>query len=159
MLACVLLPEGRADLVRRLFAVSPLIEQSGTDDDPVAFLDLRGLGRIHRHAPGVFRAVHAALAPEQARGMAVAGNRFTAEVAARHACGPVMVAPGEEALFLSRLPLSVLPLSKALARRLRPLGLETLGDFASLPCASVERRYGQEGVRLHRLARVVDIAH
>jgi len=61
-----------------------------------------------------------------------------------------------DTLFLSRLPLSALPLPEGLARRLRPLGLETLGDFASLPVGSVERRYGQAGVALHRLARGLD---
>ena len=65
-------------------------------------------------------------------------------------------APGDEAQFLAHLPLTALPMSVGLARRLAPLGLESLGDLASLPCASVERRYGPEGVALHRLARGED---
>jgi hypothetical protein len=88
--------------------------------------------------------------------MALASNRFTAEVAARYGRGPVAIAPGEEGLYLSRLPLAALPLPAELARRLAPLGLETLGDFASLPVAAVESRYGPEGVALHRLARGED---
>ncbi len=184
MFACVLLPvlsgvglsgvgpgpqATEAELVQKLFAVSPLLEhrtalEHRSDDEAggLVFLDVRGISRFHhfatgkRGAAGVFEAVRRALAPLVPRGMALAPNRFTAEVAARYQRDPVMVAPGDEALFLSRLPLSALPLPAELARRLVPLGLRTLGDFASLPVAAVERRYGQAGVALHRLARGED---
>lgn len=152
MLACVLLPRADAELGRRLFSVSPILECDGE----VAFLEDRGLERLHNGPAGLFAAIRRALAPELPCGLALASNRFTAEVAARYMPRPVTVRPGEEALFLSRLPLSALPMSPGLARRLGPLGLTTLGDFASLPAASVERRYGVEGVALHRLARGED---
>jgi nucleotidyltransferase/DNA polymerase involved in DNA repair len=156
MLACVLLPrvEAAADagLTRRLLQVSPTVERAGD----VAFLDDSGLQRLHGGPAGLFAAIRAALAPHAARNMALAGNRFTAEVAARFLRRPVTVRAGEEAAFLASLPLSGLPLSPALARRLLPLGLQRLGDFASLPVAAVERRYGAEGVALHRLARGED---
>jgi protein ImuB len=148
MLACVLLPRDDRALAQRLFAVSPGMACDGA----CVFLDLRGLQRLHRHPAGVFAAIRAALAPEAPLGMALADNRFTAEVAARHGRGPVTVRAGEEAAFLSHLPLDVLALGRPLAQRLLPLGLRTLGDFASLPRASVERRYGAEGLALHRLA-------
>lgn len=149
VLACVLLPRADVDLGRRLFAVSPILECDGE----IAFLEDRGLERLHGGPAGLFAAIRRALAPELPTGLALASNRFTAEVAARYMPRPVTVHPGEEALFLSRLPLSALPMSVGLARRLEPLGLATLGDFASLPSAAVERRYGVEGVALHRLAR------
>ncbi len=148
MLACVLLADADAALARRLFAVSP----SMACDGACVFLDLRGLQRLHRHPAGVFAAIRSALAPQVPLGMALADNRFTAEIAARHGHGPVTVRTGEEAAFLAHLPLDVLPLPHALAQRLLPLGLRTLGDFASLPRAAVERRYGAEGLALHRLA-------
>ncbi|MGQ0552894.1 MAG: hypothetical protein ACT4PU_06710 [Planctomycetota bacterium] len=148
----MLLPRPEAALARRLFAVSPLVQH----DRDVVFLDDRGLERLHGGPPGLFAAVRRALLPEAPLGLALASNRFTAEVAARCLRRPVVVREGEEALFLSRLPLGALPLPPALARRLLPLGLETLGDFASLPAASVERRFGQAGVALHRLARGLD---
>jgi len=148
MLACVLLPEADPVLAQRLFAVSPSVACDGA----CAFLDLRGLQRLHRHPAGVFAAIRAALAPHEPRGMALADNRFTAEVAARHGRGPVTVRAGDEAAFLAHLPLAVLPMAPSLAQRLLPLGLRTLGDFASLPRTAVERRYGAEGLALHRLA-------
>jgi protein ImuB len=152
MIACVLLPHADAALARRLFAVSPLLQREGA----AVFLDDRGLERLHGGPAGFFAAVRRALLPHAALGMALAANRFTAEVAARFLRRPVTVRAGEEGLFLSRLPLAALPLPDALARRLLPLGLETLGDFASLPATGIERRFGQEGVALHRLARGLD---
>jgi protein ImuB len=156
MLACVLLPPTGTlppgELLCRLFTVSPLVELDGE----VALLEDAGLQRLHGGPAGLFAAIRRALHPHAPRGLALASNRWTAEVAARYMGRPVTVHVGEEALFLSRLPLTALPLEKNLARRLLPLGLETLGDLASLPVAAVERRYGREGVALHRLARGVD---
>jgi len=152
MIACVVLPRADAALARRLFAVSPLLQREGA----LVFLDDRGLERLHGGPAGLFAAIRRALAPETVLGLALASNRFTAEVAARFLRRPVTVREGEEGLFLSRLPLAALPLPADLARRLQPLGLETLGDFASLPSAGIERRYGQAGVALHRLARGLD---
>ncbi|HEX5010730.1 MAG TPA: hypothetical protein VFY71_10030 [Planctomycetota bacterium] len=156
MLVCVLLPLAgavpAAELLRRLFSVSPLVELDGD----TAFLEDAGLARLHGGPAGLFAAIRRALHPHLPRGLALASNRYTAEVAARYMGRPVTVHAGEEALFLSRLPLAALPLEPALARRLLPLGLATLGDFASLPVAAVERRYGQAGVALHRLACGVD---
>jgi len=154
MLACVILPGDSAQLTRRLFAVSPLIERCGT----LVFLDVSGTSRLHGGTAGLFAAIERALSPERPLGLSLASNRFTAEVAARHGRGPVAIAEGDEALYLSRLPLSALPWSAELERRLSPLGLETLGDFASLPSGSVERRYGRQGLALQRLARGQDAA-
>jgi hypothetical protein len=156
MFACILLPSASgwssAETLHRLFGVSPLVELAGE----TAFLQDAGLQRLHGGPAGLFAAIRRALSPHLPRGLALASNRYTAEVAARYMGRPVTVHAGEEALFLSRLPLSALPLEQALARRLIPLGLQTLGDFASLPAAAVERRYGREGVALHRLARGED---
>jgi len=152
VIACVVLPSPDSALARRLFAVSPLLQREGE----LVFLDDRGLERLHGGPAGLFAAIRRALAPQAPLGLALAANRFTAEVAARFLRRPVTVREGEEALFLSRLPLSALPLPPDLARRLLPLGLETLGDFASLPSAGIERRYGRAGVALHRLARGLD---
>ncbi|MCB9898459.1 MAG: hypothetical protein H6825_10685 [Planctomycetes bacterium] len=153
MLACVWLESVDDALLRQLFAVTPVLSARGE----VVFLDLRGTERLHRGTAGAIAAIRAALAPGVPRGIGLAGNRFTAEIAARTGRA-VAVPPGDEALFLAHLPLAVLPLSAGLARRLEPLGLRTLGDFASLPLGSVERRYGPEGVAMHRLARGDDEA-
>jgi len=156
VLACVLLDGSDPALARRLFAISPLLERLADGAGQVVFLDVAGTSRLHGGAAGLFAAVRRALAPHAPRGLALAGNRFTAEVAARSRRHAVTVPPGDEALFLAQLPLSLLPISASLARRLLPLGLATLGDLAALPLAAVERRYGREGLALHRLARGAD---
>ena len=49
MLACVLLPRDDGALARRLFAVSPLIEQLGD----AVFVDVRGTSRLHGGTAGL----------------------------------------------------------------------------------------------------------
>src|SRR5205823_10501514 len=58
-------------------------------------------------------------------------GKFVSWVAASQAKpgGAVIVRPGEEAAFLASQPLAVLPLDPDMHRRLRQLGLRTLGAF------------------------------
>src|SRR5437667_10051050 len=64
----------------------------------------------------------------------------------------VIVRPGEEAPFLSAQPLAVLPLDPDTHRRLRQLGLKTLGRLAALPEEAVVSQFGGAGRRLWQLA-------
>ena len=64
----------------------------------------------------------------------------------------VLVRPGEERKFLASQPLAVLPLDLYTHRRLRQLGLKTLGALAALPEEAVVSQFGAPGRRLWRLA-------
>ena len=64
----------------------------------------------------------------------------------------VIVQPGEEGKFLASQPISVLPLDLDTHRRLRQLGLQTLGALAALPEEAVTSQFGATGRRLWRLA-------
>jgi nucleotidyltransferase/DNA polymerase involved in DNA repair len=64
----------------------------------------------------------------------------------------VIVPVGGEAKFLAAQPLSVLPLDTNTHRRLRQLGVRTLGALAALPEAAVVSQFGRAGRRLWRLA-------
>jgi nucleotidyltransferase/DNA polymerase involved in DNA repair len=64
----------------------------------------------------------------------------------------VIVQPGAEVQFLAALPLAVLPIDPDTHRRLRQLGLRTLGDLAALPEAAVVSQFGGAGRRFWRLA-------
>ena len=64
----------------------------------------------------------------------------------------VIVRPGEEGKFLAAQPLAVLPLDPDTHRRLRQLGLKTLGDLTALPEAAVISQFGHAGRRSWRLA-------
>jgi DNA polymerase-4/protein ImuB len=62
------------------------------------------------------------------------------------------VSPGEAGRFLAVQSLSTLPLDPDTHRRLRQLGIRTLGALAALPEEAVTAQFGAAGRRLWRLA-------
>lgn len=85
----------------------------------------------------------------------LAGSKFAAQVAASlarpHHARPVP--PDEEANFLATRPIHFLPLDKEMARRLRLLGIHTLGQLATLPPDSLSSQFGPELVPFYYLAQ------
>src|SRR2546425_5894786 len=81
-------------------------------------------------------------------------GKFVAWVAATRAKPgeTVLVPVGGEATFLAAQPLAVLPLDPDTHRRLRQLGVKTLGALVALPEEAVVSQYGHAGRRLWRLA-------
>jgi protein ImuB len=150
--APVPLPEGV------LFALAgeltPRVESVGTD---TVLLDLSGLSRVWRTPQAMGESV-----VESARGrawslqVALAYTRVAALVAARACPGLTLIAPGQEAAVLARLPIGVLDLSDERRDLFRRWGLVTLGDVAALPAKGLAERLGPEGPRLRRLARGED---
>lgn len=125
-----------------------------------AYLDLRHLALPPGGEPTLavefLEATRAASALAPAVGLAC--NPFVAGVAADQA-GPrrtLVVTPGQERTFLAPLPLSVLPLGEEARRRLRLLGLTTVGALASLPAEAAAAQLGAEGAAAHRLANGID---
>jgi DNA polymerase-4 len=88
----------------------------------------------------------------------MAGSKFVAQQAARAALTrkPCMVPAGEERAFLSPLDIAVLPLDIEMERRLRSLGVRTLGALAKLPRLAVIRQFGDHATVLYDLACGVD---
>src|SRR5256884_1168087 len=73
--------------------------------------------------------------------------------ATRAKLGDAVIVPvGGEAEFLAARPLAVLPLDSDTYRRLRQLGVRTLGALAALPEEAVVPRFGGAGRQLWRLA-------
>jgi protein ImuB len=87
--------------------------------------------------------------------VAVASNPDAAICAARGFPGISVLNRGTEAKRFSSLPLNVLPVSAEVLETLDRWGIRTFGAFAKLPAVQVSERLGQEGVRLHKLARGV----
>jgi nucleotidyltransferase/DNA polymerase involved in DNA repair len=83
-----------------------------------------------------------------------ARGKFTAWVAASRAKpgDAIVVSPGAEQQFLASQSISVLPLDANVHRRLRLLGIRTLGALATLPEEAVTAQFGSLGRRLWRLA-------
>lgn len=69
---------------------------------------------------------------------------------------PLHVPPGEDAEYLARVPLALLPMDAELREALEALGLRTAGAFATLDPLEVERRWGSEGLGLWRLTHGQD---
>lgn len=85
----------------------------------------------------------------------LAKHKFTAQVAAtvcstNHA---LAVKPGEETAFLASRPLSFLPLNKDMARRLRLLGIGTLGQLTGLSLTALREQFGPEIITFYHLAQ------
>src|SRR5213596_3669209 len=100
------------------------------------------------HLHSAFRVPHSAFRVGWGRG------KFVSWVAATRARPgeAVIVQPGEEAAFLSSQPLAVLSLDPDTHRRLRQLGIATLGRLAALPQEAVVSQFGAAGRRMWRLA-------
>lgn len=88
----------------------------------------------------------------------VATNKYVAWCAAQSVpVGQVAnVPPGRERDWLAPLPLTYLPLEAETERRLRLLGLRTLGAFAALPASATQTQFGRAGLACWRLARGLD---
>ncbi len=133
------------------WSVSPQIEDTAED---AITLDLYGLDHLFRSEEEIAahlmqRSSSCGLLPN----VAVASNIETALLAARGFTGITVIPLGKESQYLSRLPVSVLPLSEETAETLNRWGVHTCGAFAELPVLQISERLGQEGVRLHALAR------
>jgi nucleotidyltransferase/DNA polymerase involved in DNA repair len=86
--------------------------------------------------------------------LGLGGTRFVAEQAAhaaqsREAC---IVPPNGDRAFLSPLDISTLPFDPEIERRLRSLGVRTLGAFANLPRLAVIRQFGSHAGALYDMA-------
>ena len=67
-----------------------------------------------------------------------------------------IVPTGASAAFLAELSVDDLPVSTEMRRRLRLLGLRTLGDLARLPQGPVAAQFGPEGAHTWELAHGID---
>ena len=156
-----------ARLLAALNEISPVIESGELG---LAYVGIDGLEGIYGSPRKIVEAIKGMLEGWKV-GMSEAGGtvqhsnlptfrlgfglgKFIAWVAAsRTKPGEAIVVPlGEEQKFLASQPVSVLPLDPDTHRRLRQLGIRSLGALAALPEAAVTAQFGALGKRLWRLA-------
>jgi protein ImuB len=133
------------------WSVSPRIED--TAQDTIA-LDLSGLGQLLGAGPEI--GAHLARRASECgllASVAIAANVDTALIASRGFSGVTVIPPGEEARRLGELPVGVLGSSIETAETLSRWGVRTCASLDELPVLELSERLGQEGVRLHALAR------
>jgi protein ImuB len=85
--------------------------------------------------------------------VAIASNIEAALLASRGFAGITLIAPGEEVQQLGDLPVETLPAAPETLEILDRWGVRTCAALAALPLLDLSERLGQEGVRLHELAR------
>jgi nucleotidyltransferase/DNA polymerase involved in DNA repair len=154
-----------AQLLAALGTVSPVIEPAELGR---VFVGMDGLEGLYGGPEGQAEILKATVGRKDGRGtqdphplsvlpsfrLGFGLGKFVSWVAATRARPghAVIVRPGEEGKFLAAQPLAVLPLDTDTHRRLRQLGLKTLGDLTALPEAAVVSQFGRAGRRLWRLA-------
>lgn len=142
----------------RLLDFSPVVELDYhyPASDLYAYCDLGPVRGALATARGALDATMLKL--NLAATLGVAANKYVAWCAAQSAQADavVNVPPGCEREWLAPLPLTYLPLEAETERRLRLLGLRTLGAFAALPGSATQTQFGRAGLACWRLARGLD---
>ena len=133
------------------WSVSPRMEDAALD---TIVIDLAGLNSLFGAEEDIAKQVK-----ERARELglvahvAVASKIDVAVLAARGFSGITVIPAGEEAAWLGRLPVDVLFPSAEISETFDRWGIYTCAALAALPVLQLSERLGQEGVRLHELAR------
>ncbi|MGH9730726.1 MAG: hypothetical protein ACRD4A_03425 [Candidatus Acidiferrales bacterium] len=133
------------------WSVSPRVEDTAQD---TIVLDLAGLASLfHTDENIADELVRRAAALHLFVNIAVSSNLEASIHAARGFTGVTIIPPGEEAQRLGCLPVGVLSPSVEVLETLDRWGVRTFAALAALPLLQLSERLGQEGVRLHELAR------
>lgn len=141
-----------------LHETSPLVEQLSIDE---AYLDLTDQVAAWEEAVEVARRIQRWINQEigLSVSLGVGTNKLVAKVASDRdkPGGLTVVRPGEEAAFLSPLPVRVLwGVGPVTAEKLAEMGVTTVGDLARLSEETLRARFGQHGTEMARMARGLD---
>lgn len=145
--------------IMALLAVrTPLLEQVSVDE---AYLDLSNWLPAGVSAEAAAREMQAeiAVATSLTCSLGVAAGKAIAKMASdlRKPNGLVVVPPGTEAAFLAPLAIGKLRgVGEATERKLRDLGVTTIGELARLPGDFLSHKFGVHGRELHALALGLD---
>jgi len=137
---------------------TPLIEPISLDE---AFLDVTGTGRLKGKPEDIGREIKARIKAEEklTASVGIAPNKLIAKIASdlEKPDGFVVVKPDNITEFLSPLPIRCLwGIGKKTEMRMKNLGIETIGDFASLTKEDVMKVFGNNGIELWRYAHGLD---
>ncbi len=142
-----------------MFELTPMVEPVSIDE---AFLDLNGTQRLHHASPALTlmrfsRRVEAELGLSVSVGLSY--NKFLAKIASDldKPRGFAVIGRAEVEAFLGPRPVGIFPgVGKVTQERLARDGVRLVSDLQRLGMSDLARRYGEEGLRLARLARGED---
>ena len=145
-----------AEVIRGLMAeLTPLVQVVGIDE---AYLDLGGTARLHGRPPAaslakLVRDVRAVTGLDVSIGLSA--NKFLAKTASDldKPRGFAVIGEAEAPAFLARqTPDFVRGVGARFAAKLARDGFETLADVQAAGAPAMAHRYGEAGLRLHRLS-------
>jgi protein ImuB len=133
------------------WSVSPRVEDTAAD---TIVLDIAGLASLFgtdENIAGqlVEGATHLGFIAQ----IATASNLDAAILASRAFAGITVIPAGREAATIGKVPAGALSPSMEILETLERWGVHTCAALAALPVLQLSERLGQEGVRLHELAR------
>lgn len=148
MIACLIGVSPR--LMELASQFSPVVEQI-SDHTVVFSVDgLRSLfGDVRQIAAEISRR---GAQLEISANLAIATNKTTAMLAARHRPGITLIEPGQEAEALADIPVDALLMPPEMFATFLRWGIHKIGDLAALPEAGIAERFGEAGVKFRRLA-------
>ncbi len=147
-----------AAVSRQIMAIlaefTPLVEPVSIDE---AFLDVTGSRRLFGSGRAIAVRVKARIRDEMSlpASVGVASNKFVAKVASdlEKPDGLVVVRPGDEAGFLSPLPIGRLwGVGRVTGTQLEGMGIRTIGQLARTPVPALTARFGPGAAGLIALA-------
>ncbi len=140
-----------AALLEMSWSVSPRVEDTATD---TITMDLAGLHSVFGAPKKIGKELaRCAAALGLKVHVGISENVETAIHAAKGFAGITVIPIGAESRALASLPVSVLSPSTEMAESLERWGVRKCAQLAALPVAELSERLGEEGVRLHELAR------
>ncbi len=139
--------------------LTPLVQPLSLDE---AWMDLSGTSRLHGTPPAITLArlqgqIEAEVGITVSIGLAP--NKFLAKIASDldKPRGFSVIGQDESKTFLATRPVAILPgVGPAMVRSLEAGGLTTVGDIARTDLKTLAKTFGQNGLRLHRLAQGED---
>jgi len=142
------------EIMTILAEYSPLVEPLSLDE---AFLDVTATDRLFGPPLVLARTIKRRIREEVGltASAGIAPNKFLAKLASdvEKPDGLVEVRAGEEAAFLHPLKVERLwGVGQVTARKLRKMGIETIGQLARVPVSLLQRQFGKTGAHLHELA-------
>ncbi|MFC6087266.1 DNA polymerase IV [Sphaerisporangium aureirubrum] len=135
-------------------AITPEVEPIASDE---AFLDVSGALRRLGTPARIAALIRAEVVARHGItcSVGVAGSKFVAKLASRY-CKPdgLLVVPADGVVeFLHPLPVAALwGVGERTEQALRRLGIQTVGDLAQVPPATLQREFGAAGAHLAALA-------
>lgn len=158
--------EGRFSLYKefsdKFFAIlscfTPDIEPAGIDE---AYLDLTGFEPLYGQPKETAKRIKQRINEELGltASIGIAPSKLVAKVASdlSKPDGLLEVVPGEEANFLSPLPVRLLPgVGPKAEKVLKGIGVRTIGELASLSPSFLQYLFGTTGLMLHQYANGID---